>query len=56
MTKAERELYKAQFGQEPPSEASKRFVEPSNWVSVDEDEEEKKPEAGAQPKPEAENR
>jgi hypothetical protein len=57
MTKAERETYKQQFGQEPPSEASKRFVEPSDWTSVEEEEDEdEKATAGAPAKPAAENR
>ncbi len=35
MTEEQREAYKRQFGQEPPSEASVRFVEPSKWNVVD---------------------
>jgi hypothetical protein len=54
MTKAEWEAYKQQFGQEPPSEASKRFVEPSDWTSVEEEEDGEKANAGAQAKPAAE--
>jgi hypothetical protein len=40
MTEEQREAYKRQFGQEPPLEASVRFVEPSKWNVVEEGEEE----------------
>ncbi len=40
MTKAQREAYRSQFGQEPSSEAAVRFVEPSDWTAVEEKDEE----------------
>jgi hypothetical protein len=37
MTEEQREAYKQQFGQEPPSEASVRFVDESDWETEEED-------------------